>query len=632
MPDNKLAYASLLSDYDVYLLGEGRHRHMWECMGARLMEINKTTGVRFVVWAPNAKSVSVVGNFNGWNGTDHKMHPRGAGLWEVFVQGLGEGEIYKYEIIGKDGLLPLKADPFALQTEIPPATGSIISRHIQDNNRFKQQRERAPQDLNKPLSIYEVHVTSWMKHYNNQSYSWGELAKRLIPYVKNLGFTHIQLMPIMGHPYSGSWGYQPLSHFAPMPELGTPEDFAEFVACCHELGLGVILDWVPAHFPVDVHGLARFDGTALYEHIDPREGFHPDWNTYIFNLGRDEVRGFLISSALFWLEYFGVDGLRVDAVASMLYRDYSRKEGEWIANFCGGRENFEAVSFLKELSSVINEHCPGALLIAEESTTWPGVTAAVKDGGLGFSHKWNMGWMHDSLSYMNENPIHRSYHHDLMTFGLTYAFKERFILPISHDEVVHGKRSLLGRMPGDEWQKFANLRAYLAFMWTHPGKKHLFMGCEFGQLTEWNYQSELSWHLLQKMTHQGVQATIRNLNYIYKTEAALYQRDFDVSGFSWIVSDDRDQSVFAYLRCGKEDSASILTICNLTPILRCAYQLGVPEGKWTEIFNSDNAEYGGSGVANNGIVASIPCSSHGHQNSISLTLPPLATIILRQGQ
>jgi 1,4-alpha-glucan branching enzyme len=469
-----------------------------------------------------------------------------------------------------------------------------------------------------------------MRHFDGRPYSWHELAERLIPYVKDLGFTHIELMPIMGHPFSGSWGYQPLSQFAPMPELGTPQDFSRFVDACHEAGLGVILDWVPAHFPADTHGLAHFDGTALYEHTDPREGFHPDWNTYIFNLGRYEVRGFLIASALFWLEQFGVDGLRVDAVASMLYRDYSRKDGEWIPNQYGGRENLEAISFLQELSNTINEYCPGALLIAEESTAWPGVTRAPAENGLGFTHKWNMGWMHDTLNYMTENPIHRSHHHDQMTFGLIYAFSERFILPVSHDEVVHGKRSLLGRMPGDEWQRFANLRAYLAFMWTHPGKKLLFMGSEFGQPGEWNYKTELSWDLLQWETHRGVQGTVRALNHIYKSEPALYQRDFDPSGFDWVIGDDRDQSVFAYLRYGGDGAAPLLTICNFTPIPRDHYRIGIPEGNWQEIFNSDNAGYGGSGVGNAGINQSTPQPSHNHPNSITLMLPPLATIILRQ--
>ena len=630
MPDNYMGHENLLSDFDVFLLGEGRHRDMGSCLGAQVMTIGGVSGVRFAVWAPNAQRVSVVGNFNAWNGTANKMRPRGAGLWEIFIPGLMPGEIYKYEIIGPHGLLPLKADPIARQTEIPPATGSIIANPVMTLPRAAPLRHTISHGLNKPLAIYEVHAPSWMRHFDGRPYSWHELAERLIPYAKDLGFTHIELMPIMGHPFSGSWGYQPLSQFAPMPELGTPQDFSRFVDTCHEAGLGVILDWVPAHFPADTHGLAQFDGTALYEHIDSREGFHPDWNTYIFNLGRFEVRGFLISSALFWLEHFGVDGLRVDAVASMLYRDYSREDGEWIPNQYGGRENLEAISFLQELSTAINEYCPGALLIAEESTAWPGVTRAAGEGGLGFSHKWNMGWMHDTLNYMAENPIHRSHHHDQMTFGLIYAFSERFILPISHDEVVHGKRSLLGRMPGDEWQRFANLRAYLAFMWTHPGKKLLFMGAEFGQPDEWNYATELPWHFLQWETHRGVQGAVRALNHIYQSEPALYQRDFDPSGFAWVVGDDRNQSVFAYLRYGEDGTAPILTICNFTPVPRGHYQIGVPGGSWQEIFNSDNTGYGGSGSGNAGIIQSVSQPSHNQPHSITLVLPPLATIILRQ--
>jgi 1,4-alpha-glucan branching enzyme len=468
-----------------------------------------------------------------------------------------------------------------------------------------------------------------MRHFNGDSYNWSELAERLIPYATDLGFTHIELLPIMGHPFGGSWGYQPLSQFAPMPALGSPQDFANFVAACHKAGLGVILDWVPAHFPTDTHGLAEFDGTKLYEHADPREGFHQDWNTLIFNLGRIEVREFLIASALFWLEQYGVDGLRVDAVASMLYRDYSRKAGEWVPNQYGGRENLESISFLQELSRTINARCPGALLIAEESTAWPGVTRSADEGGLGFTHKWNMGWMHDTLHYIQEDPVNRRFHHDLLTFGLVYAFSERFVLPISHDEVVHGKYSLLGRMPGDEWQRFANLRAYLGFMWTHPGKKLLFMGCEFGQPTEWNHDAELAWHLLQFESHRGIQGTLRALNHVLKTEPALFQRDFDAGGFRWVVGDDKDQSVYAYLRYGEDGVKPILVVCNFTPIPRETYRLGVPAGGWREIFNSDAAGFGGADIGNAGVLHTTPDPAHGHLDSIALTIPPLATIILR---
>ena len=628
--EDPYAFGLLLSDFDIYLLAEGKHRDLATCLGAQIMTIDDVTGVRFSVWAPNARRVSVVGNFNSWDGRRHPMRQRAqAGVWELFIPRLGAGEAYKYEILGPEGILPLKADPMARQAEIPPATASIIADPVMPVPQAHPLRNTQSKGLDKPLSIYEVHAPSWMRHYDGKSYSWDELAERLIPYAVDLGFTHIELLPIMGHPFGGSWGYQPLCQFAPMPELGTPQDFARFVDRCHQAGLGIILDWVPAHFPTDAHGLARFDGTPLYEHGDPREGFHQDWNTYIFNLGRNEVREFLIASGLFWLEHFGVDGLRVDAVASMLYRDYSRKEGEWVPNKYGGRENLETISFLQELSVVINERCPGALLIAEESTAWPGVTRAASEGGLGFTHKWNMGWMHDTLHFMQEEPINRRYHHDQMTFGLVYAFSERFVLPISHDEVVHGKYSLLGRMPGDEWQKFANLRAYLSFMWTSPGKKLLFMGCEFGQPIEWNHDAELQWQLLQFENHRGIQGTLRELNRVYKAEPALYERDFDSAGFSWAVNADREQSVLGYFRYGHEGSAPILAICNFTPVPRYNYRVGVPAGGWKEIFNSDNAGFGGSNIGNAGVVTSQHVWSHDREDSIELTLPPLGVILLR---
>jgi 1,4-alpha-glucan branching enzyme len=627
--EDPYSFGNLLSEFDIYLLAEGRHRDIGTALGAHFMTIGDTPGVRFAVWAPNARRVSVVGNFNNWDGRRHPMRARAAGIWEIFVPRLYPGESYKYEILGPHGVVPLKADPVAAQTEIPPATASVVSDPVMPVQNFPPLRRTEPPGLNKPLSIYEVHAASWMRHHDGKSYSWAELGERLIPYAKDLGFTHIELLPIMGHPFGGSWGYQPLSQFAPMPELGPPQDFAKFVDTCHEAGIGVILDWVPAHFPTDAHGLAQFDGTPLYEHADPREGFHNDWNTLIYNLGRFEVRGFLIASALYWLEHFGVDGLRVDAVASMLYRDYSRKAGEWVPNKHGGRENLESISFLQELSIAIQERAPGALLIAEESTAWPGVSKPASEGGLGFSHKWNMGWMHDTLDYMAEEPVNRRYHHDKMTFGLMYAFSEHFVLPISHDEVVHGKRSLLGRMPGDEWQRFANLRAYLGFMWTHPGKKLLFMGCEFGQPTEWNHDAELAWHLLQFESHRGIQGTLRALNHVLKTEPALFQRDFDAGGFRWVVGDDKDQSVYAYLRYGEDGVKPILVVCNFTPIPRETYRLGVPAGGWREIFNSDAAGFGGADIGNAGVLHTTPDPAHGHLDSIALTIPPLATIILR---
>jgi 1,4-alpha-glucan branching enzyme len=628
--EDPYSFPPLLSDFDLYLLGEGRHRDLASCLGAQNMEVDGIAGVRFAVWAPNARRVSIVGAFNSWDGRRHPMRLRhGAGIWEIFIPRLKSGEIYKYEILGQNGLLPLKSDPVARQVEIPPRTGSIVAEPMTVAANMPPLRRTEPRGLNKPLLIYEVHAPSWMRHYGGKSYSWAELAERLIPYTSELGFTHIELLPIMGHPFGGSWGYQPLSQFAPMPELGTPEDFSKFVDACHEAGLGLILDWVPAHFPTDAHGLAQFDGTALYEHADPREGFHQDWNTLIFNLGRNEVREFLIASALFWLEQYGVDGLRVDAVASMLYRDYSRKADEWVPNKYGGRENLESISFLQELSEAIEERCPGALLIAEESTAWPGVTQAASAGGLGFSHKWNMGWMHDTLHYLQEDPVNRRYHHDKMTFGLVYAFSERFVLPISHDEVVHGKLSLLGRMPGDDWQKFANLRAYLAFMWAHPGKKLLFMGCEFGQPIEWNHDAELQWHLLEQDSHRGIQGTVRALNKLVKSEPALYERDFSADGFEWVVGDDRGQSVFVFLRHGDAPHPPILAVCNFTPMPRMGYRIGVPAGKWREILNSDAAGFGGSDMGNAGLLLTENIPSHGQQHSLILTLPPLATIFLR---
>jgi 1,4-alpha-glucan branching enzyme len=617
------SFGPLLSDLDIFLFAEGTHRDLGACLGAQPMTVNDVPGVRFAVWAPNAQRVSVVGNFNGWDGRRHVMRKRDAGLWEIFIPRLALGEAYKYEILGPHGLLPLKADPYARQAEIPPATASVVAAAVRPPKR------RARPGLDTPLSIYEVHAPSWMRHADGRSYSWQELAARLIPYATDMGFTHIELLPIMAHPFGGSWGYQPLGQYAPMPALGSPQDFADFVSACHDADLGVILDWVPAHFPTDTHGLADFDGTKLYEHADPREGFHQDWNTLIFNLGRTEVREFLISSALLWIETYGVDGLRVDAVASMLYRDYSRKHGEWVPNRYGGRENLESISFLQDLSRTLQERCPGVLLIAEESTAWPGVTKPADEGGLGFTHKWNMGWMHDTLHFMQEDAVNRRFHHDEMTFGLVYAFSEKFVLPISHDEVVHGKYSLLGRMPGDEWQRFANLRAYFGFMWGHPGKKLLFMGCEFGQPTEWNHDAELNWGLLQQAPHAGVQASLRALNGALRASPALYERDFDPAGFRWVVGDDRDQSVLAFMRYGHSGSSPVLVICNFTPVPRHGYRLGAEAGEWDQIFCSDDADFGGSGLRQ-GTAATEPVPAHGFGDSLSLLLPPLSTVMFRR--
>jgi len=628
--EDPYSFPPLLSDFDIYLLAEGKHRNLAACLGAQVMAVDGVPGVRFAVWAPNARRVSVVGDFNQWDGRRHPMRFRiEAGVWELFIPRIAAGVPYKFEILDVHGAVVLKADPVARQAEKPPASASIVAEPLASMPPLVS-RTTGDRGYDKPLSIYEVHAPSWIRHYDGRSYGWNELAERLIPYVLDLGFTHIEFLPVMAHPFGGSWGYQPLSQFAPIPELGSPADFARFVGRCNAAGVGVILDWVPAHFPTDPHGLARFDGTPLYEHADPREGMHREWNTMIYNHGRNEVRGFLIASALFWLEQFGIAGLRVDAVAAMLYRDYSRKGGEWVPNIYGGRENLEAISFIRELSEVIAERYPDALLIAEESTAWPGVTHGVGDGGLGFSHKWNMGWMHDTLNYMQEASINRRYHHDQMTFGLIYAFSERFILPISHDEVVYGKRSLLGKMPGDEWQRFANLRAYLTFMWTQPGKKLLFMGSEFGQPTEWNHDAELPWYLLQLYFHQGVLALVRDLNNLLRNQPALYQHDFDQGGFRWVVGEDRDQSVFAYLRFGDLGTRPVLVVCNFTPLPRFGYGVGVPvSSAWREIFNSDAAVYGGSNVGNPGELKISDVSRHGFPVSLELVLPPLATIILQ---
>ncbi|MEE3500086.1 1,4-alpha-glucan branching protein GlgB [Acidiphilium acidophilum] len=630
--DDPYRFATLLSEYDVYLLAEGRQLRLTESLGATPATIEGVSGVRFAVWAPNARRVSVVGAFNLWDGRRHPMRKRyDIGVWELFIPEVAVGSLYKYEILAAHGGLLLKADPLARQVQGPPETASIVA----DAAPFAWHDEAwmSGRDgrSDRALSVYEVHAASWRRHDDGSPLLWGELAEQLIPYVTALGFTHIEFMPVMAHPFGGSWGYQPLSQFAPMPALGTPAEFASFVDRCHQAGVGVILDWVPAHFPTDAFGLAQFDGTPLYEHADPREGFHQDWNTLIYNLGRNEVRNFLIASALFWLDRYHVDGIRVDAVASMLYRDYSRKEGEWIPNRYGGRENLEAIDFLKELSGSIEIYAPGAMLIAEESTAWPGVTRPVADGGLGFSHKWNMGWMHDTLRYIEEDPINRRYHHDEMTFGLVYAFSERFVLPISHDEVVYGKHSLIGKMPGDRWQKFANLRAYLSFMWTQPGKKLLFMGQEFGQTNEWNHDATLNWGEADQPEHDGLRRLIGDLNRIYRREPALSATDFDPAGFRWIVGDDRDQSIFAWQRQTGNEDETVVVLANFTPVPRSEYRIGVPfAGRWREVFNSDSGAYGGSDLGNLGGVASEAIGQHGVAQSIVLTVPPLGVLILRR--
>ena len=627
------AFGPTLGALDQHLLSEGRHHDLGHCLGAHPATYDGVEGVRFAVWAPNASRVSVVGDFNSWDKRRHPMRRyHGAGLWDLFIPGVMPGAVYKYDLLGSHGeALPQKADPVAWAAERAPATGSIVAsgEPFRWTDAAWMQRRAGLQLPSAPISIYEVHAASWLPGAEHGS-SWDALADRLVPYCAGMGFTHIELLPVMEHPFGGSWGYQPLGQFAPTAVLGPPESFARFVDRCHAMGIGVILDWVPAHFPTDAHGLARFDGTPLYEHGDPREGFHQDWNTYIFNLGRNEVRGFMIGSALFWLEHYHVDALRVDAVASMLYRDYSRNAGEWVPNQYGGRENLESVAFLQDLSRAVNQRCPGALLIAEESTAWPGVTRPADEGGLGFHYKWNMGWMHDTLHYMAEQPVYRRWHHGEITFGLVYAFSERFVLPLSHDEVVYGKGSLIRRMPGDPWQKFANLRAYFGFMWTSPGKKLLFMGGEFAQDREWNHDTGLDWWLLDDPRNTGMQALVRDLNHAYRSTPALHAADCDPAGFRWVVLHDADQSVYAYLRMGGGET--VLVVCNFTPVPRHGYRLGVPQaGHWQEVLNTDAAAYGGSNVGNLGGAVAEPWPMHDLPASLSLTLPPLATLILRAG-
>lgn len=602
-------------------------------LGALPMQVDGLDGVRFAVWAPNAQRVAVVGEFNGWDGRRHPMRLRhDGGVWELFLPGVAAGARYKYRITGADGtLLADKADPMARWAELPPATASRVApaeaRQWQDAQ-WMQQRTAA---RHAPLSIYEVHAGSWQRDAEGNAYDWNALGDRLIPHVQGLGFTHIELLPVSEHPFGGSWGYQPLGIYAPTARHGTPEDFARFVDRCHQAGIGVIVDWVSAHFPNDAHGLERFDGTALYEHADPREGFHQDWHTLIYNYGRNEVAGYLIGSALEWIERFHVDGLRVDAVASMLYRDYSRNEGEWVANEHGGRENLQAVAFLKRMNTTLQARFPEVMVIAEESTAWPGVTAPVEQGGLGFSHKWNMGWMHDSLRYMQHDPVHRQHHHSEMTFGLVYAFSERYVLPLSHDEVVHGKGALLARMPGDEWQRFANLRAYYALMWAHPGSKLLFMGGEFGQAHEWNHDAALDWEQAGRPFNHGVARLVGDLNRLLRAQPALHRDEQDERTFEWSIGDDHANSVFAFVRHDPHGHAPpLLVVSNLTPVPRHDYRVGVPRaGQWREVLNTDSAFYAGSNAGNGGALHTQPHSMHGQPHSLQLTLPPLATLYLQ---
>ena len=624
------AFGPQLGEADLALLAAGDHPRPFTLLGAHALEQDHIDGVRFAVWAPNARRVSVVGSFNQWDGRRHGMRLRhAAGIWEIFVPHAALGDLYKFEIIAANGeLLPLKADPYARAAQLRPDTASIVA--ALPAARALPPERAAANARQAPLSIYEVHAASWRFGQGGRFASWEELALQLPAYAAGLGFTHLQLMPISEHPFDGSWGYQTLGLYAPTARFGEPEGFAVFVAACHAHGLGLLLDWVPAHFPSDAHGLAQFDGSALYEYADPREGFHRDWNTLIYNFGRNEVRQFLVGNALYWIERWGVDGLRVDAVASMLYRDYSRAAGEWIPNVEGGRENLEAIALLRQMNSRVGSETPGAITVAEESTSFPGVSAPVHAGGLGFHYKWNMGWMNDSLRYMQEDPVHRRWHHDKITFSLVYAFSENFVLPISHDEVVHGKGSMLAKMPGDNWQQFANLRAYYGFMWGHPGKKLLFMGQEFAQPGEWNHDAPVPWELLDDPRHAGVQRLVADLNRIYRELPALHRLDCEAAGFAWLDASDAEQSVLAWLRRDGQGGV-VLVVSNFTPLPRLAYRLGVPQGHraWKEVLNTDSSHYGGSNLGN--LEAHLPTLNQPAQQqeqSILLTLPPLATIFL----
>ena len=626
-------FGPVMGELDEYLLGEGAHRQLWRALGAHVLTHEGVRGVHFAVWAPNAQRVSVVGDFNVWDGRRNPMRRRGAtGVWELFVPALGEGDTYKYEIIGQDGsVLPQKADPVGFGAEHPPRTGSVV----RDLTQYDwadgpwMTRRAAAQRIDAPISIYEVHLGSWQRvlDQGNRPKSYAELAADLVAYVKDMGFTHLEFMPVSEYPFDGSWGYQPVGLFAPTIRHGTADEFRALVDACHAAGLGVLIDWVPGHFPEDAHGLGRFDGTALYEHADRKEGFHPDWNTLVYNYGRAEVANYLTANALYWLEEHHIDGLRVDAVASMLYRDYSRKDGEWIPNKDGGRENYEAIAFLQQMNIQTYGDVPGIMTVAEESTAFPGVSAPVDAGGLGFGFKWNMGWMNDTLAYMAEDPVHRKYHHSKMTFGLHYTFSENFILPLSHDEVVHGKGSLLNKMPGQGAEKFANLRAYYGFMWGHPGKKLLFMGCEFAQSAEWNHDAQLDWHLLDHTEHRGVQSLVRDLNAMYRETPALFEYDTKPEGFEWVEENNADVSVFAWLRKGSDGTAPVLVVSNFTPVAREEHRIGVPQaGRWIERLNTNAAQYGGDGRGNLGAVDSEAIAAQGRADSLGVFLPPLTTL------
>ncbi len=628
-------FSSFIGDIDEYLFAQGNHREIYKKLGSHLTEINGVKGVVFAVWAPNAKRVSVVGNFNNWDGRVNVMRKHiSCGIWDIFIPNLVEGEYYKFEIKTQQDYILSKADPLATYSEVRPKNASIvfdINHYHWSDAKWMQYRQNTNL-YDKPISIYEVHLGSWRRKGDNGSefLSYREMADRLVPYVSNMGFTHVEFMPLCEHPLDASWGYQITGLFAPTSRFGNPDDFRYMIDKFHQAGIGVIMDWVPAHFPKDGHGLAEFDGTCLYEHADPRKGEQKDWGTKVYNFGRTEVCNFLCVSALYWLKEFHIDGLRVDAVASMLYLDYSRKAGEWIPNVYGGNENLEAIAFLRKMNELIYSQAQGTFSCAEESTAWPMVSRPVSAGGLGFGYKWNMGWMNDTLRYISHEPVHRKYHHGLLTFGLLYAFNENFILPISHDEVVHGKGSMLSKMPGDEWQKFANLRAYYGFMWTHPGKKLLFMGCEFGQDWEWNSDESLRWHLLDYPMYKGMQNCVRDLNLMYKGNSPLFEEDFDSRGFEWIDYANCDDSVISYIRKGHNPEDYLIVVCNFTPVVRHNYRVGVYEAcAYQEIFNSDDKSYWGSGVRNEGAKQAQNYGISGKPYSIELILPPLSTIVLK---
>lgn len=626
------SFSTQIEDFDLHLFGEGRHWHIYRVLGAHCETVDGIEGVQFATWAPNADRVSVTGDFNQWDGRVHPMRSRGgSGVWEIFIPGLQDGDLYKFEIRNQSTANVLsKIDPYAARFEMRPNTAPIVTADSQyawtDRDWIDARQEY--DWLHQPMSIYELHLASWQRDEPGQFLNYRELADRLVPYLQQTGFTHIELLPVTEHPFDDSWGYQCTGYFAPTSRLGSPDDFRYFVDSMHRAGIGVILDWVPAHFPKDAHALARFDGSALYEHEDPRKGEHPDWGTLIYNYSRNEVKNFLLSSALFWIEEFHLDGLRVDAVASMIYLDYSRENANWIPNIHGGNENLEAIEFLRELNTVTHQEYPGTLVIAEESTAWPQVTRPVNLGGLGFSMKWNMGWMHDSLGFMQKDPVHRHYHHNQLTFGLLYLFTENFVLPFSHDEVVHGKGSMINKMPGDDWQRFANLRLLYTYMYSYPGKKLMFMGSEFAQSREWNHHQQLDWDLLQYAPHHSMKSLVGDLNHLYRNSPALYQYDFEPQGFEWIECNDSDQSVLSYLR--RSDDELMIVLLNFTPIPRLNYRVGVPQsGRYEEILNSDSSYYHGSNMGNGKFLQTEDDSCMGRPYSLSLTLPPLAGLILR---